>query len=1315
MSITTLAIKNRTAIIVLTIALSIGGLVSYVTLPKESQPQIEFATIVVTTVYPGASPDDVESIITQEVEREVATIDGIDEVRSTSTEGVSSVIVEFLPDKDIDEAGREVREAVDLAKAEFPADVQEPIVADIDFADFPVLTVNLLTSGSLTDLRRTAEDLQDQIEAVPGVSGVDLLGGLEREVQVDVDVAALQGYNLSINDVVDAIRTENTNIPGGSVDVGPENYLIRVNGEFEDPNEISDFVVKAPGGTPIYVRDIAQVRFGYKDRSSYARLEILQTNNEEGDPTPVEGAEDLQVIRLNVKKSAGENIIEVVDAVEAVIDDFRFPSGTSHVLTGDQSEQVVTLVNDLENNIIAGILFVVAVLLFFLGVRNAALVGLAIPLSMFLSFLVFSVMGQTLNFIILFSLIIALGMLVDNAIVIIENIYRFREEGYGPWEAAREATNEVGLAVASSTATTVAAFAPMLLWPGIIGKFMSYMPLTLIITLTSSLFVALIINPVIAGYFIRTEAEDSKRKADQLAAGPQATSRGKKIGYALVAFTALVVGIANWKTLVFLVIAVPALYYLYKYALEPAHQRFATRSVPRMTDAYRGFLRWMLKRDYTVPRAMLRNTAALGAFTVGFLLIIAGAALNAAAAPAGLLLMVPGGILLLLGAIGIVLHSLETAFLGGRTSLKAGLAFGAVVAVLVVLLTLSGRIDFSTTLGIEVIIGMFLLPAVVAGMGALGMAFGPGGRRERAGREGRVTSFGSPYLLLTDNRARLLTATLGTLVGVIALFFVAPTGVEFFPTTDPNQIQITAEAPVGTTIERSNEVADEVFGRVQALLDEDPATRANTENVATSVGVGGDQQFGGGSASAERSSVTLNMVDYADRAEPTSETLRRIRERLTGLPGIDLTVAQDQGGPPTGAAVNIEVSGEDFDEIQRIANSLKERLQDATDAGEVQGIVDIRDNLNSGRPEYRVEIDRERAAAFGLSTQSVALAVRGAVNGVEASQWRDGKDEYDVTVRLREEDRQSLRQIEGLTIFKDGIQVPLTAVAQIVPASGFGSITRLDQERVVTVLGDAAPGANANEVLAQVQTALAPTIAAVPEGYSVTYTGANEEQNESFSFLTTALLLGLALITFILIAQFNSVVNPLIIMIAVGLSLIGVMLGLILTRTPFGLMTFIGLISLAGIVVNNAIVLVDYVEQLRNRGEDKQEAIIDGGATRLRPVLLTAFTTVIGLIPLTFGINIDFVGLIVNLDPSFSIGSENTQFWGPMGTAIISGLTFATFLTLVIVPVMYSSFDSVAMRIRAARGTAPDLATDGDGVAADGLDGVVVPTPQPAL
>jgi multidrug efflux pump subunit AcrB len=1270
MKITHLAVQNRVAVIVLTGLLSIAGLIAYLTIPKEAQPQIEFATIVVTTVYPGASPDDIESIITQEIEAEVAGISGIDDLRSVSSEGVSTVIIEFTPDVDVSDAEQEVRDAVDVAQAEFPSEVEEPIVSEIDTSEFPVVTINLAAEYSLARLRDVAEDLQDEVEGVPGVLEVDLIGGLTREVQVNVDLAALQATNLSFNDVIGAIQRENTSIPGGSIDIDRQNYLVRVDGEIDDPSELSDLVVKAPGGVPIYVRDVAEVVFGFKDRASYARLEERQIEVEDGVFEPVEQVQNLQVISLIVKKRPGQNIIELVDGVRETVAEFPMPSGTEVVFVGDASEEVATLVADLENNIISGLLFVVAVLLFFLGVRNATLVGIAIPLSMFLSFILFAAIGQTLNFIILFSLIIALGMLVDNAVVIVENIYRYREEGHERWDAVTLAVDEVGAAVAASTLTTVAAFAPMMLWPGIIGKFMSYMPLTLIVTLTASLFVALIINPVITGYLVRLPEEE------EAAARRTKTKQQRTIGYALVAFTALVVGIANWKTLVFFVVAVPALWALYKYALHPAEKRFTGKTLPRLTQRYRDFLDWMLQRDYTPKRALLKNTLALGAFTVGFLLLIGGALLGNVAQLAGMLLLVPGGILLLAGVIGIFVHSAESVMLGRWLSVKAGAVFAAVIAALCVLLWVGGRITDPL-----IIFELMLLPGLIVAFGLIG-AFFLAKDRER--------------LLLTDNRARLLTATLGLLFAIIAQFAVAPTGVVFFPDTDPNQVQITLEGPLGTNIEASNQIAEEAFGRIESALDDNPESAANTKNLLTQVGVGGDAQFGGGSASAERSRITMNMVDYDARAEPSPLTLRKIRERLAGIPGVTMEITKEQNGPPTGKPVNIEVSGPQFDEIVEISRELKARLVRGSQGEDapLAGLVDVTDDLALGRPEFRVNVDRERAARFGLSTQQVAQTVRAAVNGVEASTFRDGSDEYDITVRLRERDRERLESLQSLTILDEGQQIPLAAVADVEPAAGLGNITRLDQERVVTVQADAAEGVNGNELLARVQAELADYVENdVPAGYTVAYTGESEEQAESFGFLTTALLIGVALISIILIWQFNSVLNPLIIMIAVGLSLTGVLLGLIVTRTPFGLFTFIGIISLAGIVVNNAIVLVDYVEQLREkRGMSKRDAVIEGGATRLRPVLLTAFTTVLGLIPLSFGINIDFVGLIADLDPAIAFGSENTQFWGPMGTAIISGLTFATFLTLVIVPVMYSAFDSVALRLRAAMASGPEPA-----------------------
>ena len=1253
MKITNVAIKYRTSVLVLTVILVVAGLGTYITIPKESFPSIEIPNIIVTTVYPGASPDDIESIITQPIEQEVQSVSGIKDIRSTSTEGVSTVIIEFNPDVSIDDALQKVRDKVDLAKPDLPADAEDPIISEIDFTEFPILTINLAADYPLTRLKEVADDLSDEIELIPSILSVETIGALEREVQVNVDLNALQGYNITFDDVVGTIGEENTNIPGGSVDVDRLNYLVRVDGEFEDPAEIERLVIDTPNGAPIYVRDVADVDFGFKDRSSYARLQVFQKDAEEDDelvPIPLEEAKVLNVISLNVKKRSGENILDTAARVSSILDAYPLPSGTLVEITGDQSEQVEIMVADLENNIISGLFFVVAVLLFFLGIRNAFLVGIAIPLSMFISFIIFMALGYTLNFVILFSLIIALGMLVDNAVVIVENIYRFREEGYSRFDAARKGTAEVAGPVVASTATTVAAFAPMLLWPGIMGEFMGYLPLTLIITLSSSLFVAIIINPVVTGIFVKLDSEEKI----------PATKWVKRVSVVAILFLGFIVGSANWKTLVVLVFGFAFLYYSHKYILKPIGDWFVTKGLPGIITRYRHFVESVLDRDYTVKRAYLRNTLALSLFTIGFLLLILVASINNIVAPtAGMILMGLASLVFVLGLIGIVIHTFESLFIGKSTTVKAGIGFAAVSIGVLLLMSL-----FSGDLQLVTVANLLILPVIIVAVGLLGVLFS---KRKR--------------LILTDNRARLITGSLGGLVAIFVMFAFASAGTELFPDTDPNMIQIALEGDLGTNIDQSNAIAQEVQTRLNDLIADSEPTRGNMKNIQTGVGVGGDIMFGGGAARPEKSIITLNMVKYAKRAESSKETMARIRERLAGIPGTTTSYTKDAAGPPVGLPVNIEVGGDDFKEIVRIAKQITDTLRAVSESGAIPGLVDISNDVNAGRPELQIRIDRERAARAGLSTSAIARTIRSAVNGFEAGKYRDGEEEFDITVRLREEDRASLESLKNLTIFYEGAQIPLVSVADFEIGGGLGSITRLDLNRVATVTGDVAENYNAQQVLMQVQARLAPFEASLPPGYSLSYTGENEEQAEAFGFLTRALLIAVAVIFLIMVAQFNRVSLPFIIMVAVGLSLIGVLLSLILTRTPFGLMTFIGVISLAGIVVNNNIVLIDYIEQLRDRGLDKKAAIIEGGSTRLRPVLLTALTTIIGLMPLTFGLGIDFVGLLTDFNPNIQFGSENTQFWGPMGAAIIGGLAFATFLTLVIVPALYSVFDSVSLSL----------------------------------
>ena len=1302
MTITDVSIKYRTAIAAFTLILAIGGLASYLTIPKESNPSIEFPQIVVTSIYPGASPSDVEATVSQVIEQEISSINGIDEMRSTSSEGVSTVVVEFTPDVDTDKAYQEVNRAVDRAQPDLPDAVEEPLVDEINTDDFPIMTINLSGTYSLARLKEVGEDLQDELEGISSVLEANLIGGLTREVQINVDLSALKTHGVSFNDLISTIQQENTNIPGGSIDVDRLNYLVRVDGQFDDPaDQIEELVVKTTSnGRNVYVRDVADVVFGFKDRESYSRLRILKRENAAGETVTVPKQErrTAQVISLNVKKRPGANILETSDAVKAAVDAFAFPSGTEVLVTGDQSENVQSLVTDLENNIISGLIFVIAVLLFFLGVRNATLVGIAIPLSMFTSFLVFQALGQTLNFIILFSLIIALGMLVDNAVVVIENIYRFREEGYSRWEAARLGTAEVGGPVVAATATTVSAFVPMLFWPGIIGEFMSYLPLTLIITLASSLFVALVINPVITGFFVQVKGrEDGDAEPGEW---PAVVRYG---GAALIVLLGVTLGIANWKTLVVVGTALPVLYLLHVYVMAPIGDRFVERGLPRLIQWYRGYLERMLERDYSVRYALLRNTGALAALTLGAVLsALGGAVWLAAGQLAGMLLLAPGGLLAALGALGVLLHTLERIYLGGWRSVAFG---GALFALMLAILGLSYA---AGNLSLPALYKLMAAPAGIVLVGLLGALLNT-----------------RTHLLLTDRRAALLNGSLGGLVLIVGLFVVAPTGQAFFPDTDPNRVQINVEAPLGTNIETSNTIAQTAEQRILRLLDQNPDSEANIENLLVNVGVGGDAQFGGGAQAPERARLSLNMVDYAERPESSTRTLEKLRAQLQGIPGTDIEFTKQEQGPPTGPPVNIEISGPEFERIVQISTEIKDRLSDAARSGQLPGLVDVSDNLNTGRPEVQVDVDREQAAKYGLSTSQIAQTVRSAIQGVEADTYRSGEDEYDITVRLQPSDRATLESLATLTVTNTrGRQIPLTSVADIEEGTGFGSITRIDQTRVVTVSGDAAPGYNGPDVLTRVQDALSEYRQGLPPGYTMEYTGGNEEQQESFGFLTTALAIGASLIFLILIIEFNSISAPFIIMAAVGLSLIGVLLGLILTRTPFNLFTFIGIIALAGIVVNNNIVLVDYIMQLRGRGSEKRDAIVEGGATRLRPVLLTALTTILGLVPLTFGINVDFVGLLADFAPNFQIGSENTQFWGPMGTAIISGLTFATFLTLVIVPVLYSVFDSVSLRVTEAFGGRPEnAAIVSDTVVTESLledgvpgDGAPAPseTPSPA-
>lgn len=1097
---TSWAIDHETSVGVLLFFIIILGFLSYRTIPRESFPEVEIPTIAVNTIYPGVSPADIESLLTRPLEEELSTISDIKDLTSTSVEGYSSIIAEFETSVNLDEALQKIREKVDLAKTELPAEAEDPSIFEFSFSEIPIMQVNLAGQYDLVRLKEVGQALQDRIEQIPSVLRVEVRGGLEREVKVDVQLDRLQFYDLSINDVIDAIRNENVNIPGGSIDVGSFTYLVRVDGEFDDPTAIDDLVIEAESGRPVYVRDVATVEFGFQDRTSFARLD------------------DSPVVTLDIIKRSGYSIIETSDMVKVAVLEMEpiLPPTTVVKVTSDQSTQVGDMVSNLENNIISGLILIVIVLLFFLGVGNSLFVAISIPLSMLLTFVVLNALEITLNMVVLFSLILALGMLVDNAIVVVENIYRYVEEGWDKREASKKATGEVAGPVIAATLTTLAAFAPLMFWPGQVGEFMGFMPITLIIALSSSLFVALLIIPTLCARFLRLESEPTQKLP------PMA----RRVLMVMTAGIFFLIGLANPLSALVTLMLVIFVFAGYRFLVRDISRKFQGSWLPNIMESYT--------------------------------------------------------------------KKLETA------------------------------IDSNKVVLLSSISGLFL---------------------------------------------------------TLLVFSWANSGVEFFPEDmPPEDIMVDVQLPVGSRAEATDEIAQQM----EMTISEADGIVDASSVVATvgGSGSGGSNPMGGGASGPNTGRVTVSMVEFGSRQFDARDFLAEMQASLgTEVAGAEITVDQSASGPAQGLPINIEITGEDPAVLKDLSDQVLSTLQNNSVYGKLVG---LESDLDQARPELSVYVDREKAALYGVSSREVGLAIRSAIQGVEAAKYRTGSDEYDIVVRLAQEYRDELESLRELTVMSEGNQIPLLSVADWEVGEGLGSIQRKNQVRMATISADTRTGLNSNAILAEVMEVLVDfSENNMPVGYQLQYTGQAEEQQEAMDFLVKAFLLGLGLIAMILVTQFNSVVKPVIILASVLLSTAGVFWGLIIFRMPFVIiMTGVGLISLAGIVVNNAIVMIDYIDVLRSRdGLDIKEALLRGGQVRFRPVILTAVTTALGLVPLAMGLNFDFLGLFTKLNPDLYWGGMQAAWWGPMAIAVIVGILFATFLTLVLVPVLYYMLDNTVKMI----------------------------------
>ncbi|HEY5687303.1 MAG TPA: efflux RND transporter permease subunit [Yeosuana sp.] len=1123
------AISNKTTIFMMISLILFLGISAYYNMPRESFPEIRETKIYVSSIYPGNTAEDVEKLITDPLEDKLKTVSNVTKITSTSQEDYSMVVVEFDENISVELAKQKVKDQIDTETSgedwpTFNGAKIEPNVFELSMSEeMPILNINISGDYPVQKLKEFGEYLQDEIEGLSQIKKVDIRGAQEKEVEVAVDIYKMMASKVSFDDVINAINRGNMTMSAGNFISSGQRRTIRILGEINSPDELETFVVKTESDNPIYLKDIASVSFQEKEKTTYAR--------EFGEP----------VVMLDVKKRAGKNMVEAAEQISQIVTDAKenvFPSNLSVTITNDQSSKTIGQVDDLVNNIIFGIILVVTVLMFFLGFKNALFVGFAIPMSMFMSLMILNMLGYTMNTMILFGLIMGLGMLVDNGIVVVENVYRLMEdEGLNRIDAAKKGIGEIAFPIIISTATTVAAFIPLGLWPGLMGQFMIYFPITLSVVLGSSLFVAIFFNSVLVSQFMTTEDKNMPLK---------------RIIYLTVTivsigFIIFLIG-GPYRGLGTLMIFSALLIWVYRLFLRKMANNFQAKTLVKLENLYERLLSGVLrgKRPYFV-------------------------------------------------AIGTVL-----------------------------LLMLS-FISFGISLGTQ------------------------------------------------------------------------RTKVEFFPDNKPNQIIVYIEYPQGTDIDKTNKITKEIEAKVYETLNDkrykDGDYNFMVESAVSQVGEGaGNPQTDGGSSAEmpHRGKITASMREYKYRKGEDSELLRqKVQRALVGIyPGVLISVEKDANGPPAGAPINIELEGDDYTELINTA----ERMRDYINSKSIPGIDELKIDVNKDKPSMKVTVDREKAGELGVSASQVGLQLRNSIFGSKAGVYKEKGDDYDIYVRFNKENRYNKSAIFNQKItFRDMAtgqikEIPVSAVSKQSNSSGFSAIKHRDVNRVVTVYSALSPGfTDAGAVVSQVRNAMV-EFKDLPKDIKIDYTGQIEEQNKQQAFLMRAFFAGLGLIFLILIFQFNSISKPAIIMSAVFLSLIGVFGGMVITASPFVIMmTMMGIISLAGIVVNNGVVLLDYAQLLIDRKkyergldeddylskEDLFNSIVLAGKARLRPVLLTAITTILGLIPLAIGLNINFFTLFSEFNPHIYLGGDNVIFWGPLAWTVIYGLFVATFLTLVVVPILF--------------------------------------------
>jgi len=1027
MKISRKAVDKPVLVTLITIILVLLGIIGLRNLPLEEMPKVNVPWIVVAIPYPGAAAEDIEQKLTVKVDEKLNGIKHLKYLYSYAREGASVHVIEMYERADKQDALNEIKDKVDQIKREFPQDVEEPIIEDIAFDSVPIILVNVTGDVDPHTLKEIAKDIKTEIEAIPGVREVAYYGGLEKEVQVQVDPRKMEQYHLSYSVLIAALQQQNANLPGGYLKLNSYEYLVRTEGKFKDVLDIGSTVVAVRAGHPIFLSEVAEIKDTHKKIDTYSRYNGIPT------------------VSLVAYKQTEINTMRTTRAIKQIAAEYssRLPEAVKITTTMDKGDDISLMVKQLSSNAFYGLLFVLFTLMIFMGLRNSILIAIAIPFSLFVGFLFMWFAGFSLNMITMFSLILIIGLVVDGAMIVGENIYHYFEKGLNPVDASKEGISEVGTAVISADLTTISAFFPMIFIAGIMGQVMSYMPYVVIFALVGSIIIDHFTLPMIASKYMRPSKKEKEMKR-----------------FARIFF------IGN------------------------RFFRFLIRY-------YKPLLRWAIFHRKTVISAAL----------------------------------------------------------------------------------------------VSFFIALFIIGA-----------------------------------------------------GVIK--------VDFFPKEDMGRFNINFELPMGSTVEKTNRIAREI----ERLIAQTPEVKEYVSTIGNTGMIMSDlTETASGGSGPEYGKILINLGYDNERKRSQAEVIEELDSKLAEIPGIKYSFFEVEMGPPVGRPVAIQIYGEEFEELKNISQTVENHLKS------IPGTRNIQNSFQENKPQVSIKVDRTNAAKHGITAQEITIQVMAAFLGFEATEIMLGDELVDVRVINKEAHRQSFEDVLDTPIFSiSGIKIPLSQLARVDITEGIYRINRRNLRRSVTVDCDVEKGYTPQDIFASLQKLMEST--PPPQGYILEYGGEEEERQRSFESITRVMFLGLILIFFILTAQFDSFKQPLVILFTVPLSIIGVVTGLLLTRLTFSFMAFVGVVALVGIVVNDGIVLIDFINQRRRRGVDLITAIFDAGPRRLRPVILTTATTIGGLLPITLNLG------------------GGGSFWAPLGTSIIFGLLFATILTLFVVPSLYSIFERKAYK-----------------------------------